>query len=131
VQLVRFLLVGILNTAMGLTCIYAAMWLLHLDYRLANAVGYTVGCGIGFLLNRSWTFRYSGSWWRSLARWLAVVAVAYGLNVLAVVALHEGLHVDAYAAQIGGVAAYTITAFLGARSLAFRDLGRTVRERPT
>jgi putative flippase GtrA len=121
-QLLRFLVVGVLNTAVGLACIYAAMQVFN--YRLANALGYTVGCGIGFLLNRSWTFRHEGAWWGSLARWLGVVAAAYSLNLLTVVALHEGLGVNAYVAQLGGVFVYTASSFLGGRHFVFRATQR-------
>src|ERR1700731_806989 len=120
-QLVRFLLVGVLNTGIGLACIFGAMWLLGLDYRLANVFGYAVGCGVSFLLHRSWTFRHDGPWFASLVRWLAIVAVSYGVNLLTLVFLHERLGVNAYLAQIGGTAAYTFVSFVGARHLAFRD----------
>lgn len=125
-QLVRFLIVGVLNTCVGLSCIFAAMWLFDLDYRVANALGYAAGCGVGFVLNRLWTFRYRGSWWSSLVRWLGIVGVAYALNLVVVIALHQDLDVDPYLAQFGGIVVYTVAAFLGGRHFAFRDLDRTV-----
>ena len=123
-QLVRFLAVGVLNTAVGLGCIGAAMRWLDLDYRVANAVGYAAGCGLSFVLNRAWTFGDRGDWQGSLARWLGVVGACWGLNLAAVVLLHDGWGVGAYAAQLGGVAAYTGAAFLGGRFFAFRAPGR-------
>ena len=90
-QLIRFLLVGVLNTGIGLSCIFTAMWLFELDYRLANIIGYFIGCSIGFGPNRLWTFRHQGSWWGSLIAWLAVVAASYSLNFLVIIALHYAL----------------------------------------
>lgn len=121
-QLIRFLLVGVLNTGIGLSCIFTAMWLFELDYRLANIIGYFIGCSIGFVLNRLWTFRHQGSWWGSLIAWLAVVAASYSLNFLVIIALHYGLMVNAYAAQLGGIVTYTVATFVGCRYVAFRDL---------
>ena len=118
-QFLRFLLVGVLNTGVGLACIYGAM-ALGVDYRWANALGYAVGCLVGFVGNRSWTFRHHGPWRSSLARWLLVVAAAYGVNLAAVIGLHEALGVDAYVAQLGGVILYTAVAFVGGRLFAFR-----------
>lgn len=117
-QLVRFLLVGGLNTAFGLSAIYALMWL-GADYRLANAAGFALGCVLSFVLNKSWTFRHDGHWRDSFLRWLVVVAGGYALNLLAVVALHDGVGVNPYLAQLGGMAAYTGATFLGGRSFAF------------
>ncbi len=124
-QFARFLAVGVLNTAIGLACIGVAMRWLELDYRVANAVGYAAGCGVGFVLNRAWTFGDRGDWRDSLARWLGVAGACWGLNLAAVVLLHNGWGVDAYAAQLGGVAAYTGAAFLGGRFFVFRAPGRT------
>ena len=89
-----------------------------------SAMGYGLGCLVGFVANRSWTFRHAGSWRVSLARWLLVVAVAYGANLSLVVALHESLRVDARLAQVAGVVVYTVVAFLGARLVAFRASAR-------
>lgn len=121
----RFLVVGVLNTAVGLACIVAAMRWLALDYRVANAMGYAVGCGLGFVLNRAWTFGDRGRWQGSLARWLGVVGACWGLNLGMAVLLHEGLGMDAYAAQLGGLLAYAGPAFLGGRCFAFQAPGRT------
>lgn len=124
-QFVRFLLVGLCNTVVGMSCIFLAMWLFEIDYRVANAIGYAVGCGVAFLLNRSWTFEYQGAWRISLARWIVVVAASYGSNLVTVIALHQGLQVDTYLAQLGGIVVYTACAFLGGRFFVFRDLRST------
>ena len=120
-QLVRFLLVGAANTAVGISCIFTSMWLFGIDYRLANALGYMIGFGLSFLLNRTWTFRYRGRWSGSFARWLVVGALAYGLNFLTVVFLHQSFGLGAYLVQVAGVFVYTVVAFFGARFFAFRD----------
>lgn len=130
-QVVRFLFVGALNTTIGLACIVAAMRWLAMDYRLANAVGYAAGCVLGFVLNRTWVFGDRGPWLGSLARWLGVVVACWGLNVVAVVLLHDGLGVDAYAAQLGGVVTYTGAAFTGGRFFAFRASGRVLMDTRT
>ncbi len=124
----RFLIVGVLNTAAGLACIVAAMRWLTLDYRWANAAGYAAGCGLSFALNRAWTFNDQGRWQASLLRWLGVIGACWGMNLAAVVVLHDGLGMDVYAAQLGGLVTYTGTAFLGGRFFAFRAPGRPLTE---
>jgi putative flippase GtrA len=119
-QLIRFLLVGSINTAIGFFFIIVAMEVLKLDYRLANAVGYTIGCLVSFFLNRTWTFRHSGTWWSSAMRWFIVVGICYGLNLIAVIFIREVLHVDALLAQVGGAVVYTSASFIGGKLFAFR-----------
>lgn len=117
--LARFLTVGVVNTLVGLTCIYAAMALLGLGLVASNAIGYAVGVAISFMLNRSWTFGQSGAWGGPLARWLGVVAVSYACNIAAASFAHRSLGVDAYVAQLVGVVVYTAVSFLGAKLFAF------------
>ena len=44
------------------------------------------------------------------------------LNFLVIIALHYGLMVNAYAAQLGGIVTYTVATFVGCRYVALRDL---------
>lgn len=120
-QLLRFLLVSVANTALGLSCIYLAMGLLGLNYLVANAVGYAIGAVLGFALNRRWTFRHEGPWHQALWKWLLVIALSFGVNLLVVRLLHTRLGMNAYSAQLGGVICYGAVQFLGARNFAFRS----------
>ena len=55
-QLVRFGLVGAVNTALTLAT-YSVMLALGSPVALAGAVGWGVGGVNGYLLNRAWTFK--------------------------------------------------------------------------
>lgn len=80
-QLLRFGSVGLLNTAVGLAVIYAALFAGLGDF-LSNALGYSVGLLLSFLLHRSWTFAGKG---KSLSRdalaFFATWLVAYAVNL--------------------------------------------------
>jgi putative flippase GtrA len=97
------------------------MGVLSLDYRVANAWGYAVGCVVSFLLNRSWTFRHDGSWHVGAIRWFSVVVAAYLCNFGTIVFLHSMLGLNAYIAQLGGIMVYTGASFIGGRYFAFRN----------
>lgn len=56
----RFVVVGLLNTAVGLGVIYGCKFFLEFGNVLANVVGYACGITVSFLLNSSWTFEYRG-----------------------------------------------------------------------
>lgn len=115
----RFLTVGALNTLVGLSCIYAAMGVFGFGLIAANAIGYGVGLVLSFHLNRSWTFNHRGAWAGAFARWLGVVGVAYLCNLAAASLAAWTLGLNAYVAQLCGVAVYTVVSFLGARRFAF------------
>jgi putative flippase GtrA len=120
-QFVRFLIVGVANTGVSISCIFIAMSLFKIDYRIANAIGYLAGFGLSFVLNRTWTFRHRGQWLISLWRWLIVSSLAYVCNFVVLITLHWQEIVGDYLVQVGGMVAYTLVSFFGARLIAFRN----------
>lgn len=130
-QFIRFLFVGVANTGTSIACIFIAMSLFMIDYRIANAIGYVIGFGLSFVLNRTWTFRHHGRWLSSLARWLIVSGIAYMCNLIVIITLHADLGFGDYLAQLGGIIAYTPVSFFGARLIAFRNRQPQLTMEPT
>jgi putative flippase GtrA len=118
---VRYLIVGGINTAVGLGVIYACMAIFGLNNVRSNLIGYTVGVLVSFVLNRSWTFAHGGAMLPALARFLAVLIVAYLANLATVVLLADEAGVDRFIAQAAGVPPYTLVGYLGSRFFAFRS----------
>jgi putative flippase GtrA len=121
IQFARFLLVGVLNTVVGLTCIFAAKALLGWGDLAANAGGYAVGLITSFALNRAWTFRDRGRISPALLRFLGAFALAYLANLLTVFGLRDLAGVNSYVAQAAGVVPYTALFFLASRAFVFLD----------
>jgi putative flippase GtrA len=119
---VRFVIVGGINTTVGLLTIWLLKWLGGLSDFTANLGGYALGVCVSFLLNRSWTFSFKGAWLPSIARFLVVVAVAYLANLGVVLLLAQKFGVNGYLAQMFGVPPYTILFYLGSRYFAFRPI---------
>jgi putative flippase GtrA len=117
----KFVVVGIANTLVGLFAIYLCKWLLGFSDALANISGYMIGLAVSFLLNRGWTFRHSGAVLPALARFLVIFALAYLLNLATVLIAIHSLGVNSYLAQAIGIAPYTVFFFLGSRYFAFRS----------
>ena len=122
-QGLRFGSVGLVNTAIGLAVIWAAMWM-GISPGLANAIGYAVGLCWSFALHRNWTFRADGPAARQVLGYLAITSTAYGLNLAAVLTL-TNVGADPYLAQCAGVAIYAVFTFAGFRSLVFVTTRRT------
>jgi putative flippase GtrA len=119
-QFLRFLIVGVANTAVGLGSIWALIGLAGWADLPANAGGYALGLVCSFVLNRRWTFAHSGAWWPALWRFSVVFAIAYAANLATLFALRDGLNVDRYLAHALATVPYTLLFFIGSRLFAFR-----------
>ncbi len=122
-QLCRFLLVGIVNTAVGLGSIWVLIGLAGWADLPANAAGYGIGLACSFTLNRRWTFAHRGAWWPAFWRFLLVFGVAYTANVACMLTLRDAFHMDRYLAHALATVPYTALFFVGSRLFAFRPLG--------
>jgi putative flippase GtrA len=119
-ELGRFLSVGVFNTLLGLAVIYACKWFFGAGDAVANAVGYGAGLVASFALNSRWTFDYRGPQGPALLKFLLVALLAYGVNLLAVLAAIHLLGLNGYLAQLLGVPPYTATSYLASKFLVFR-----------
>jgi len=117
---IRFLLVGMANTLLGLFVIYAAKWLLHMGDAPANLLGYACALILSFTLNSSWSFRYDGRILPAIMKFVAVIIVAYLLNFAMVMAAIKIFAINSYIAQMLGIIPYTLFTYLGSWFIVFR-----------
>lgn len=118
-QVLRYAIVGVLNTLVGLLVILASHALLGLSPYIANACGYAVGILVGFIANRNWTFRHSGSIGVSATLYVAMFAACYALNVAV---LWLGMNILGWPvalAQTTAMIVYSVCFFVGCRLLVF------------
>jgi putative flippase GtrA len=120
-RLGRFAAVGVSNTCIGLSVIFACKAWLGLGDVAANAAGYGIAVLLGFMLNRQWTFAHTGHRARAFVRYLIVLAFAYAANLAATLCAIDVLHFDSYLAQAAGIVPYALAGYLGARLFAFRS----------
>lgn len=118
---VRFGIVGIANTLIGLLVIFSAKWFLGLSDVVANVLGYTVGVLVSFVLNSRWSFRYRGQMWPAFFRFFVVLGAAYLTNLSVVLVGIHLLDMNTYLAQAAGVIPYALVFYLGSRLFAFRE----------
>lgn len=119
-QFVRFLVVGVVNTLVGLSIIYSAKYFLKAGDVAANAIGYGVGICVSFILNSRWTFAYSGLMVPAAVKFFLATAVAYAANLLTVMTAIDGFGINTYLAQALGMPVYTVVAYLISKYLVFR-----------
>lgn len=116
----KFVVVGIGNTLIGLFTIYLCKWLLGLDDAVANICGYSIGFVVSFVLNKEWTFRHSGRLYPAMARFLVIFALAYLFN-LATVFIAIDVGVNSYMAHAIGIVPYTVLFYFGSRYFVFHS----------
>jgi putative flippase GtrA len=118
VQLVRFGLVGVTNTALTVLA-YAVLVALHAPVPLAGAVGWGVGAVNGYRLNRAWTFRGSTRGAVPAARYVAVQLMGSGLNaaLLTIAVGHE--HLPRLAGELAVLPPVTLLTFVLCRGWVF------------
>jgi putative flippase GtrA len=114
----KFAAVGLANTLIGLGIIYAAKWFLRFSDLAANLVGYGTGIAFSFVFNKRWTFGHFGNNASAFFRFVAVLLVAYLVNLMTVIgALHLG--VNGFIAQALGVAPYAVLSYFGSKHFVF------------
>jgi putative flippase GtrA len=119
----RFGLAGLINTGIGFAVIAGLDVGLHVSPALANAAGYLVGMGVGFVLNRRFVFKSQTSARATAPRYIAVVLAAFALNQLILRLAGASLGPGALphlSAQLAGMVVYTLAVFLACRFWVFR-----------
>jgi putative flippase GtrA len=122
--LVRFGMVGLVNTAVGLAVILGLEFGAHIEPHLAAIGGYAVGIAIGFVLNRRFVFRSDGHLGHTGVKYLIAVAICLAANqAVLTAALHlaRPTVTGHLIAQVTGMVAYTLLLFAICRGWVFRN----------
>ena len=128
VSFLRFILVGVANTLVGLGVIWCVKELLWRGNVVSNISGYVVGVTVSFILNKRWTFSFRGDSGAALIRFLTVVIISYVANLLTVLALVRVSGRDSFWFQVCGAVAYSSLFYLGCRWYAFPQGRRKPRD---
>lgn len=121
-ELLRFGLVGLLNTAFG----YAVFVALQLTlgtvahYVVVLVVANVVALLQAYVLQRRLVFRFDGAWWAGLLRFSSVYAGAFLVNLVLLPTFHEGLRIDVIPAQALATVIQAIGIYLAHRWFTFR-----------
>ncbi|MGQ0384617.1 MAG: GtrA family protein [Gammaproteobacteria bacterium] len=120
-SIVRFGLVGLVNTAVGLAVIAMASRLLGAGEYLANACGLVAGIVVGYQLNRHWTFASPERAVVTAPRYVLAFAGAYATNLAVLAAGLRWLSLDPLFAQAAALVTYSGVFYLLCRHAVFRE----------
>lgn len=123
---VKFLLVGLVNTAVGTGIMFLLYNLAHCPYWPSVCANYLCGGIVSFFLNKYYTFQNTERSWRQVIRFALTVIVcmflAYGLAAPAVRWALSGcnVRVQENVAMVVGMGLYVMLNYLGQRFFAFK-----------
>lgn len=75
--MVRFLIVGCINTLVGTAIMFGLYNLAHCSYWLSSAANYTLTSILSFFLNKYFTFQSKGWSGKEVLRFIVNIAVCY------------------------------------------------------
>jgi len=119
-QFARFAAVGVVNTAVTLVA-YHGLLVAGLQFRVASAIGYTLGGLTSYAINRSWTFAgQTASHRQAGPRFFVVLGLGLLTDVVLISVLVEDLGAAKLAAQVLVAPVVALQGFVLARWWAFR-----------
>ncbi|WP_019155623.1 GtrA family protein [Robertmurraya massiliosenegalensis] len=122
---VRFLLVGCVNTFVGLSTSFVLLNGLGFNYWLATFFGNSIGATCSFILNRSFTFQSNVTVKKAGIRFILIVLFCYWISYLLSAVVAEffslnGLFTTNELAVLIGAFFYTVSNYFGQKFLVFR-----------
>jgi len=118
-QILKYLLVGIINTIVGYGIIFFLMFV-GVSPEVSNIVGYAVGISVSYVLNKIYTFQSKAHPKKEFPKFVLSLLASYTLNFLTLVLCIHIFKVNPYISQIISGAVYTISGFVFLKYFAFR-----------
>lgn len=129
-SLFRFLLVGALNTVVGLSMMFFLLNAVQLSYWTSTFIGNGVGACVSYLLNRTYTFNSNVTYQRGLPRFFTIIFACYFVAYFFSEKLAEWMSqfqfvspsVEQNIAVLLGSVLYTISNYLGQKYFVFNNV---------
>ena len=74
---IRFIIVGVVNTLFGTAIMFVFYNVFHLSYWISSASNYFFGSILSYFLNKGYTFRYGKTDFKSIFRFTVNILVCY------------------------------------------------------
>jgi len=126
-KLIKFLIVGVFNTLVGMAIMFGLYNLAGCNYWVSSAANYVVGSILSYFLNKYFTFQNKSRSWITIAKFILNISVccllAYGMAKPAVLWLLIGQtqKIQENAAMLVGMVLFTFLNYAGQRFFAFSE----------
>ena len=124
----RFVLVGIMNTLIGMIAMFVAYNVFHLGYWFSSAMDYIIGSIFSYFANKYFTFRSEKKSGAEIIRFVINIAVCYFISygiarpILDVILQNVELSVSIFeqVSMILGLGIFIVLNYLGQKYFVFR-----------
>lgn len=129
-KLIKFLIVGVINTAVGAGVMFLLYNLAHCSYWISSACNYIVGGVVSFFLNKYFTFKNTQKSLRQIGLFVFNLAVCYiAAYILAKWMIYRMFanrseNIKDNIALFLGMCLYTGLNYIGQRLVVFREVRR-------
>jgi putative flippase GtrA len=127
IKLLKFLIVGAVNTLVGAGIMFLLYNLAGCTYWVSSAANYVVGSVLSYFLNKYFTFQNKNRSWKIVGKFaLNIVAcylLAYGIAKPLTLRLMAGQSqkIQENVAMLVGMILFTLLNYVGQRFFAFKD----------
>jgi putative flippase GtrA len=125
-QPVRFAIVGVINTAVGIAIMFGLYNLAGLSYWMSSALNYCLTSIMSFFLNKYWTFRIK-EWTRPMIFLFALTVflsyiIAYKLAQIIIyhILIEYNEKTRGNISMLAGMCIFTVLNYLGQKFIVFR-----------
>lgn len=124
-KFLKFIVVGIVNTAVGTAVMFALYNIAGLDYWISSASNYIVGSIISYILNRKITFQNKDKVSKTLAKFVINIVICYGISyglakpIVLMLLSSSSQKAQDNISMLVGMGLFTLLNYLGQRLFAF------------
>ena len=126
-KLIKFLMVGVLNTLVGTAIMFGLYNFAGCNYWISSAANYVVGSILSYFLNEYFTFQNKKRSWRIVVKFILNVLVCYliAYGIAKPMVLHllsrQPQKFQENIAMLVGMVLFTLLNYTGQRFFAFKD----------
>lgn len=127
IKLLKFLVVGIINTIVGTGLMFGLYNLFGASYWVSTSVSYILASILSFFLNKYFTFQSKEKSWRQIFRFIINIGVCYGLAyglakpAVSYILMDYGTSIQENIAMLTGMCLFTGFNYIGQRFFAFKE----------
>lgn len=119
-ELLRYVVSGLINTAIGYGVFLILLHLVGYSPAVANAISYIMALSVAFLLNRFFVFPGAVASATTVIRFVGAFALSFSLNQATLLVLFNIFFVQAEIAQVFAMIVYTVVFYLFNKDYIFK-----------
>lgn len=123
----KFILVGIINTAVGTAVMFVFYNLFHANYWISSAMNYVIGSIVSYFLNKYFTFQNSEKSVKQVVKFVVNITIcyllAYGMAkpLVKFVLSNCTVSIQENVAMLAGMCIFVGLNYFGQKFIVFRD----------